>query len=262
MVDLLALGYGLGMFAVVSLPGFFVMWIGYAWYTIQKQIRDLDTSDIASATDGLVEVRGEAKAVDGVGTLTPPLSEIESLAYEFRIEGYKPDADADNWKTVEEQRELQSLQVEDSTGTATVDPEKFELMCEEHAVVVEGREDAPEPVLTFLDEKYEHGDEVLRWRKTRFTEARIEPGEDALVVGYANQATPETPVAGATTHISKADISGLKKFLGQPLVLSDKRKSAVLDAQTTWAKIAIGFGIFWLFLSAPQWAPALIGAFL
>lgn len=220
-----------------------MLWFGYAWYRIQARIRALETVDISAAESGLVKMTGEASPAEDAGTVTPPLSGIESLAYEFRIQWYKPDADGSNWHSFESQTDRRRLHVEDATGTAVVDPEKFDLMLEQHEIVVEDRAEAPPEVRSFLDDS-EHGDEVFRGRKTRFVERRLEPGEEAFVVGHASDRAPSAPIAGPTTHISRADNPGLKKWLGEPLVLSDKDESAVVDQQTGWGKAAVMFGCY------------------
>jgi hypothetical protein len=258
MVDVLGLAVGLATFGVVSLPGLFVLWIGYAWHRIQTTIESTEETDPDTVSPGLAKVTGPAKPVEGVGTIAAPLTGTESLAYEVEVLGYSPDADGDDWYDMVDEDGRRQFRLEGTTESPVVDPEKFDLMLENSfEETVKERGEAPPTVQSYVDD---HDHDLLRPRKTRFIERRLEPGEQAYVVGQADRSVPDDPDAGARTRIWQGPDSGLDRWLGVPRIVSDQSESAVLDQQGSWAKVAFGFGAFWLLLSLFFAGPMLVGS--
>lgn len=259
---LLMAGLALGMLLAVSLPGVIGLWMGYAWYVRSKVVGGTDTVDPDCATSGLAKVRGTAKPDDDAGTVESPLTGTPSLIYEFEIKGYNPgvESDSPDWFTQEDERVERTFRLEGTVEDPIVEVDgDFDLMLEgSYNTTVEGYHDAPTEIQRYVDD---HHDELLDYPKTRFIERRLEPGEEATVVGHVTRESPG-PGERATTRIGKRQVSGLQRWLGQTLIVSDQPEMDMAGQLGTWAKVFFIAGGVWLFGTLGVFGSILLGNLL
>lgn len=242
MVNLGGLVYGLVAFLIVGSPGLVLLWMGYAWRRISTQIESLEETTPDTVSPGLAKVVGPAASVNDGGTARTPLTGTDSLVYEFVVEGYRPDADGNDWFDVVEETERRQFRLEGTTRDTLVDPSEFDIqLADAYSETVSSYAEAPPEIQAYVDD---HPEDLLTPRKTRFTERRLEPGEEAYVVGTASRE------AGSGTRIGTGNSSWFERAKGVPRVVSDQSESAVLDEQGQWATAALFGGVFWLLLSS------------
>jgi len=96
-----------------------------AWQAALRRHRlmhDTPTSRIASAAQGLVELHGRGKALDGLPLLAP-LTHLPCLWYRYRIEQHEDQ----KWVTKEQGASDASFLLEDGSGECVVDPAGAEI---------------------------------------------------------------------------------------------------------------------------------------
>lgn len=145
--------------------------------------------------DGAVEIEGTARADDDGATVESPFTGTDCLAYEYEVEEYQSSGKHSSWKTLAEGRRGVPFVVRDATGAVEVDPDGAELRFEDHAVEVDPGEEPPEDVARFVganpdvdrqDASLDLGiTELALGNRQRFTERRLDPGEDVYVYGQA-----------------------------------------------------------------------------
>lgn len=154
---------------------------------------------------GTVEVEGVAKS--HAETLDPPRGNVDSLAYNYKLEELRDDPDPDehgrDWHTLESERDSVPFVVEDGTNEVLVEPEDADFLFEQT-----------------MDR---HGN-------TRHTIARLDVDEQVYVAGQAVPAR-DADVDGDGQRYAITDggsmlgkkLSGLT---GAPFILADTGEDA------------------------------------
>lgn len=150
-------------------------------------IRELPTRS------GPVEIEGTATVADDHDPVESIFSRTPCLAYEYEVEEYKSSGKHSSWQTVDEGNEFVPFVVEDATGEVRVRPENGEFRFEEHTVRVGGGEEPPERIQQYIagteavDSQNKSLDllvaELDVGNDQKFTERRLDPGEDVYVYG-------------------------------------------------------------------------------
>ncbi|MEW6765923.1 MAG: GIDE domain-containing protein [Pseudomonadota bacterium] len=181
LFDGLARDPELGFFTLF-LGGLFLLG-GYRFLKLQARRRlmeDTPTSRIRSASQGYVELEGQARLMQGTPILSP-LTQTECAWYRFKVEKREQDSDHHTrWVTVRDGVSGELFLLDDGTGECVVDPD--------HAVV--------EPVSKRVwygpfshPALLQHGAVVGR-RDYRFTEELIQPGEHVYALGWFTSYDP------------------------------------------------------------------------
>ena len=204
-----------------------------------RLIRELDGSR------GPVQIEG--RAVAGTeGTITAPLTGSECLLYSYDVEQFGPVGDNGQWKTLDTGMGGVDFAVEDDTGCVAVDPTGAEFHFEDHRETVSPGEDMPEHIAKFvaaspdIDPQDRTLDlrvtEVTLGQRQRFTERRLDVGEQVYVYGQAT--TGQADEWGSDLVDSRvADGDALPAFV---ISDTDQRGTAWRIARPALWKVFIG----------------------
>lgn len=119
-------------------------------------MRDTPTSKIRSASQGYVEIEGNAKSIDGA--LKAPGSGIMCAWFRYIVEEYTKDSNGrKSWQIIEEDTSVYSFYIDDGTGVCAVDPTEAKVISKKQT----------------------------KWRsgKYRFKEKRIDEGDFLYCLG-------------------------------------------------------------------------------
>ena len=218
----LAVGYLLALaVAGAATYGYLRSW----WW-----LRSSDPDPIDAVRAGPVELVGTAREHELL--VAPPYTETPSLVYESKRERRERDRDDDgtsySWET----------KSRDSDGVP------FELHGDGHSVLVE-----PSGAEWLLERNYRE-----RSGRTRYSESRLEPGDDAYVAGVAIPAAETDRDLGPHRALVTEPDASLPEFLRRakrpPTILSDRTPRS-----TRWRLLAraavplVGFlALSWPFL--------------
>jgi hypothetical protein len=171
VIVLFCLGIG-GMIALV----------GAGYVQTYNRVRKTDPVDVRrlTDTDSEVELAGTAHAHEE--TSQSPLTDTECIAYDWEVERYLGGGRGSNWSTIASGETRHPCRLDDGTGIALVDPNgaTLELLTEE-TIEVEPYESPPPEVGDYL-ERTETVDREHDYTR-RYTETRLEPGDDIHVLG-------------------------------------------------------------------------------
>lgn len=191
MVSAIGLLVG-GVFVVV---GAYQLWkAGSEFRTVYHILRNDPVAIRELPTrSGPVEVEGTARIADDHDTVESIFTETECLAYEYEVEEYQSSGRNSSWQTLDEGSEHAPFVVEDRTGSVRVRPDNAEFRFEDHRLRVDGGEQPPERIGRYIERT---GDvdpqtkslnvvvtELNYGNDQRFTERRLDPGEDVYVYG-------------------------------------------------------------------------------
>jgi hypothetical protein len=154
-------------------------------------IRELPTRS------GPVEIEGTAAVADDHDPVQSIFTETPCLAYEYEVEEYRSSGKSSSWHTLDQGSSAVPFVVEDETGAVRVRPDDAEFRFEDHTLRVDGGEEPPERIREYIDrtDDVDPQDKSLDVVVTelnygndqRFTERRLDPGEDVYVYGTAGR---------------------------------------------------------------------------
>lgn len=157
--------------------------VGVGYLQTYNRVRKTDPVSVRrlTDTDTEVELSGTAKAHEA--TNRSPLTDTECLAHDWKVKQYRGSGTkGSNWSTLDAGETRHPFRLVDGTGTALVGPEGATLeLTTEETIEVGPDESPPRAIDDYLDET----DEIDREhdRKRRYTEQRLEPGDDVHVFG-------------------------------------------------------------------------------
>jgi hypothetical protein len=142
--------------------GIALLVVGFKILHEKRAIENTPRSRVRSVAMGFVELTGCARVRTPV---VAPLSGISCIFYKFLIEQEESDGrDGTSWKTVERGQSAEWFDLDDGTGTLTVDPDGVEVeLGQDYRTITRG--------------------EGLLARRQRCTEWRVTPGETITVIG-------------------------------------------------------------------------------
>lgn len=188
------------------------------WWTMRR----LDPSETVVET-GLEEIRGKARAIDGMATA--PYSETETLVCDWRVERRKVQRNSSNWMLFSSGSETVPFEVEHGGPAVAVDPEDAQYLLQtEFEVDSKKDDDLPPEVQTFIEEN-SHGEEETMWvgDRHRFIEKRLDPGGDVDVIGPVERDARDTPGGSSARFSIAPEYDGwLSKRLGEPFLIGNK----------------------------------------
>jgi len=196
MVSPVAL-FGGGLFVAIGLfyVGKAAKDIRIVYHIIQNEpvsIQELPTRS------GPVEIEGTARVAEDHEPMESIFTETPCLAFEYEIEEYRSSGKSSSWHTLEEGSTYVPFLIEGTTGTVRVRPENADFRFEDHSIRVDGGEEPPSRIKQYL-QRTDAADpqnkslnlgitELSYGNDQRFTERRLEPGEDAYVYGTVGRA--------------------------------------------------------------------------
>jgi hypothetical protein len=206
----------------------------------------------ATAETGVQEFEGRAHAVDE--TVTAPLTESESLICETKIEHYDSGDNGSNWDTIHKDSETVPFEVEHGGTSVAVDPENANyLLTDEYQMKSRGTDDLAPRVREYAEEKVQTGSTVelgpveLGGRRLRFTEERLDEGEEVYVLGPAERNPGSVPDGSdAKLAISPPERGLRQRLFGDPFVVSDTGEEQAKSRQLKSAGAVLFFGLSFL----------------
>lgn len=158
-----------------------------------------DTDDVLAVerADGPVELEGTATEIDG--GVRAPLTGTPCFVYEYEVEELQSSGGnngGSSWNTVEEGAGGVPFRLEDGTASVRVEPAGADLaLTTARTIEVDGGDPEPEPVRRFLAEESDLTSEdssidlmvveIATGNDRRYHERRLEPGEEAYVLGQS-----------------------------------------------------------------------------
>ncbi|MDT3436298.1 GIDE domain-containing protein [Haloarcula sp. 1CSR25-25] len=146
---------------------------------------------------GPVEITGTAVADEDTGTVTAPFTGSECLAYTYEVEEYRSSGKHSHWKTLDEGQAGVDFVVDDGTDRVRVNPDGADVRFESQSVTVSPGTELPERLADYVErtEAVEAQDgsvnllvtEISLGNRQRFTERRLDVGEDVYVYGQATR---------------------------------------------------------------------------
>jgi hypothetical protein len=229
------------------------------WWTMRR----LDPSGPFSVDPGLQEFEGRAHPTDD--TLTPPFTEAESLVCEYEVERHRHDDDGSDWHTVESDTSSVPFELRQDGHTVAVDPDGAQqLLSTEFRVDTADDGDLPASVREYVDQHLGGADSIepsvdvgpleLGARRYRFTEKRLDAGEDVYVLGDADRDTGAVPESDARLAVTGGEGGWRERVLGDPFVVADAGEDT---AERRQLKRAVGLVLFGLVFGGLPLAVAL-----
>lgn len=246
------------IFLLFASPGLFVLFIGLWRFQMYRRLSRLQGQPPHEDMNGIVQADGEARPL--TATTQTPITRTEAVGYEVEVESYMKGGgpDSTGWHTVVADNELPPFELAGLADSVVVDPTVFERsLTNDYEAVVETTDDITPEIRAFFGRdgtvnlRSELGvglDEVTEHRKLRLRERPIEPGEELIVVGHAHRQHSDR--SEPRTVIGEAEQPGIRKWLGQLLLLTDRSELEAASRELGFAKVATAFGGFWVALSS------------
>lgn len=154
-------------------------------------IRELD------GYTGPVEITGTAVADEDAGTVTAPFTGTRCLAYTYEVEELRSSGKHSNWETLDQGQAGVDFVVDDGSDRVRVNPDGADVRFESHSVTVPPGTELPDRLAEYVertpDVDAQDGSvnllvtEVSLGNKQRFTERRLDAGEQVYVYGQARR---------------------------------------------------------------------------
>lgn len=145
---------------------------------------------------GPVEITGRAVEGDD-GTVTAPFTGSRCLAYTYEVEELRSQGKGQSWETLDTGMAGVDFVVDDGTGRVLVNPEGADIHLESQSVTVPARTELPDRLAEYVaaTDAVEPQDKTVTLlvtemdvgNKQRFTERRLDVGEDVYVYGQARR---------------------------------------------------------------------------
>lgn len=163
--------------------GAILLWWAFRHLEHKRLIEDTPTALVRSAPQGYIELQGQAALMDG-DPIHAPLSMRLCTWYHFKVERRekrRSGSDRSGWRTIERGTSDHLFYLVDGTGRCAIDPDGATVTAS-HRNVWYGR--------TRVPGRY-HTDDGAWWARAlgqvgqpyRYTEQRIEPGDDIYTLG-------------------------------------------------------------------------------
>lgn len=193
MIVLVCLGIG----GVITLVG-----VGYLQTYLRA--RRMDPVDIRQLTDTNDEVELTGTARPHEETSISPFTNTECLVHEWEAERYHGGGRGPNWITLDSGEKRHPFRLEDETGTVLIDPNGGTVeWTTEDTIEVAPDESPPAMVRSYLEET--ESVDAEHERKRKYTEKRLEPGEDIHVLGPVRRLAHSVDMPGGANAVVGVD---------------------------------------------------------
>lgn len=208
-------------------------------------LRSRPNSVLEATQGGPIELRGTANPAGG--TLRSPFTDTPCLAYEYEVEEEYSTKNGTSWRTIDSGDRFVPFRLADDSGSVLIEPPGASVrLTAEDRVTVEGGTEPPAAIQRFI-EANEDVDcqntsmdlrifELRTGSDRRFTERRLDVGEEVHVLGTARHDTTVSRRAGevnAAVGIDEAALSDDRwvrlrhRLFGYPFVISDRSERSL-----------------------------------
>lgn len=172
MIVLLCLGIG-GLLALV----------GVGYLQTYNRVRKTDPVPVRQLTDTGTEIELSGTARTHEATSRSPFTDTECLVLDWNVEQYRGSGgEGSNWSTLDAGETRHPFRLDDGTGTALVGPKGATLELTNEATIEIGPDESPPPTISNYLAQTDTVDREHD-RNRRYTEQRLEPGDDVHVFG-------------------------------------------------------------------------------
>ncbi len=201
------------------------------------KIKEHPTTTIAELQSGVNEIQGRVS--EESTTVVAPMSQTECVWYSFIIEQRHQKND---WKTVVKESRCGEFFVEDGSGTCQIDLNDADLIVDADIRTSSSMFDEPNrierQVLKDFSDRGELKEALVSYNNYRYTETRLEVGDQFYALGYAFVSNNSRPV--------------FRSLKSEPLIVSDKSEFSLLTelgaAGYRSKAICVGCGILSVFV--------------
>lgn len=213
---------------LIAFVGGVVLFVyGFREYRRRSLVANTPTSKVRSLAVGVVEVEGDAKAVEEA--LKAPLSGNDCVLYEYEIEEYRSSGDDSDWVTIDSGKKEQPFYIDDGTGEVVVDPSGADLrLPRDERYRVGSFDELPDTAQGFVRDNPDVDTQTDEWfeEDRRYTERQIAAGQTVYVFG---KALPRVGHSSATNP----DNAVINTDRNTPMfVISDRSESEVMSSMT------------------------------
>ncbi|WP_254271937.1 E3 ubiquitin ligase family protein [Haloarcula marina] len=186
--------------AFLAVGGFLLVTGGRELKTVFHILRNdpLPVRELDGHT-GPVEIVGTAGEGDD-GTVTAPFTGSRCLAYTYEVEELRSSGKSSSWHTLDSGTGGVDFVVDDGTDRVRVDPTGADIHFESHTVTVPPGTELPDRLAEYVasTDEVDAQDRTVNLlvtelsigNKQRFTERRLDVGEDVYVYGSARRGPP------------------------------------------------------------------------
>lgn len=178
--------------------------VGVGYLQTYNRVRKTDPVTIRRLTDTDSEVELSGTVQVHEATSVSPFTGTECVVQDWKAEEYLGGGEGSNWSTLDFGETRHPFQLEDGTGAVLVEPDGATLELTGEEIVEVGPDESPPPAVTdYLAET----DRVDREhsRKRRYTERRLDPGEDIHVLGPVRRAGHSFDMPGGVDAVVGLD---------------------------------------------------------
>jgi hypothetical protein len=202
VIALLCLGIG-GLIALV----------GVGYLQTYNRVRKTDPVTIRRLTDtAKVELSGTVKNHET--TSVSPFTATECVAQDWTAEEYRGGGEDSNWSTLDFGETRHPFRLDDGTGAVLVDPDGATLELTDEETVEVGPDESPPPgVADYLAET--DGVDRAHSRKRRYTERRLDVGEDIHVLGPVRRVGHSFDMPGGVDAVVGVEDSDRRFVVGE-----------------------------------------------
>jgi len=232
MVSVISVLFG----GVPALVGGAMLVVAASGFRKWRAMRGRDPSDLV-VEPGLREFEGRAYAIGEPATA--PFSGNRSLICGHEVERYNHDDRDSNWDTVSGGVETVPFEIEHMGHTVAVDPERATyLLTEDFHVDTGTADELPPRVREYVEGTLDTGATVeigpieFGGRRYRFTEERLDEGEEVYVLGpISDDPSSVPPGSDARLVIAPGERGLRRRLLGDPFVVSDTGAERAAERQ-------------------------------
>ena len=238
--------------AALAVAGYFLLVGGRRLRTVTHVLRNdpLPVRDIHGHR-GPVEIEGRAVESED-GTVAAPFTGSRCLAYTYEVEELRSSGKSQSWQTLDSGTGGVDFVVDDGTGRVRVNPNGADIHLESHSVTVPAGTELPDRLADYVaaTEAVDPQDETVNLLVTevnlgnrqRFTERRLDVGEDVYVYGQASEG-PSVEWGSDLVDALVGDGDETPVFVVSD---TDERATAWRIARGGLWRVGVGLGLFGL----------------
>ena len=237
------------LLAVLAVAGYLLFVGGRELRTVYHILRNdpLPVRDLHGRR-GPVEIEGRAVEGDD-GTVEAPFTGSRCLAYTYEVEELRSSGKSESWQTLDTGMDGVDFVVDDGTGRVLVNPDGADIHLESHSVTVPAGTELPDRLAEYVaaTDAVDPQDRTVNLLVTelnvgnrqRFTERRLDVGEDVYIYGLARKG-PAVEWGSNLVDALVGDGEGTPVFV---ISDTDERGTAWRIARGGLWRVGLGIGL-------------------